>query len=152
MAPSNPFHDGKNWFYNRNSGEIKHASNYAEWLYMSSLGWMVRFKTKADAEKWAKANPPTNKNPFNPSNPTHPLNPGGGIVPEVPGSGVLTDVSGFLSALTQRNTWLRVGEGILGLLLIGIGVAALTKNTPIGSALRTGVKATPAGRITKALK
>jgi hypothetical protein len=68
------------------------------------------------------------------------------------GAGVLTDVSGFLSALTQRNTWLRVGEGVLGLLLVGIGIAAITRNTPIGSAIRTGISATPVGRVSKVLK
>lgn len=70
----------------------------------------------------------------------------------IPGSGVLTDVGGFLSALTQRNTWLRIGEGVLGLLLVGIGVAAITRGTPIGSAIRTGVKATPVGKVGKMLK
>jgi hypothetical protein len=52
----------------------------------------------------------------------------------LPGSGVLTDLPGFLSALTQRNTWLRVGEGFLGLILIGIGVFAITRSQPIGKA------------------
>lgn len=83
-------------------------------------------------------------------------NPKGvGSIPEsvaATAPGVLTDVSGFLSALTQRNTWLRVGEGILGLLLIGIGVAAVTRGTPIGSAIRAGVNKTAAGKITKVLK
>lgn len=72
-------------------------------------------------------------------------------LPSVPGIPGVSDVTGFLSALAQRNTWLRVGEGVLGLLLIGIGVAAITRNTPLGSAIRAGVKATPAGKVTKIL-
>ena len=66
---------------------------------------------------------------------------GGSIVPglnqavkDIPGAGSLTDLSGFLSALTQRNTWLRIGEGLLGLILIGIGIAAVTRSTPVGKA------------------
>ena len=62
------------------------------------------------------------------------------------------DITGFLSTLTNRNTWLRVGEAVLGLLLVGIGVAAITKGTAIGSAIRTGVKATPVGKVAKVLK
>lgn len=72
-------------------------------------------------------------------------------LPSLSGIPGVTDVTGFLSALAQRNTWLRVGEGVLGLLLIGIGVAAVTRNTPLGSAIRSGVKATPAGKVTKIL-
>lgn len=74
----------------------------------------------------------------------------------IPGAGTLTDVAGFVSALTQRNTWLRVGEGVLGLLLIGIGVAALTRGTAVGSAIRKGVKTgasvVPAGKVAKGIK
>lgn len=44
------------------------------------------------------------------------------------------DVAGFLSALVQRNTWVRIGEGVLGLILIGIGIAAVTRSQPLGKA------------------
>jgi len=40
--------------------------------------------------------------------------------------GALTDINGFLSRLTQRNTWIRVGEILLGVVLIAVGVARMT--------------------------
>lgn len=64
----------------------------------------------------------------------------------------LVAIEGFLSVLTNRNTWLRVGEGLLGILLVGVGVIAITRGTPVGSAVKKAVKATPAGRITKVVK
>jgi hypothetical protein len=63
------------------------------------------------------------------------------------------EIGEFFNALTQGNTWIRVGEGALGLLLLVVGVAAITRGTPIGSAIRTGAKAMPAGKaIGKVIK
>lgn len=59
---------------------------------------------------------------------------------DIPGVGALTNPLDWLKVLTDKNTWLRVGEALVGLLLIGIGVAAVTKGTPIGSAIRKGTK------------
>lgn len=38
----------------------------------------------------------------------------------------LGTLSGFLAALENKNTWLRVGEVALGLILIGVGIAKIT--------------------------
>lgn len=153
MAPNNPFTDGY-WAVDTITGEIKHVS-FLEWEVKYSLftGVWLPFNTKAEAQNYLKKHPPKKKK--SPADkviggivdPT-----GSGGIGSIPGVGTLTDINGFVSALTQRNTWLRIGEGILGLLLIGIGVAALTKGTPIGAAIRTGVQATPAGKVTKVLK
>lgn len=53
-------------------------------------------------------------------------------------------ILGFLGALTSGNTWLRVGEVVLGLLLVVAGVVKLA-----GPA---ALKATPVGRIAKAVR
>lgn len=53
------------------------------------------------------------------------------------------DITGFLSALTSPNTWLRVGEAVLGLALVLVGVAKL-----LGPSVMNVV---PAGRIAKAI-
>ena len=38
----------------------------------------------------------------------------------------LSQIGNFFGTLTQANTWERVGMGILGVMLIGVGVAKLT--------------------------
>jgi hypothetical protein len=53
-------------------------------------------------------------------------------------------ILGFLGALTSGNTWLRVGEVVLGLLLVVAGVVKLA-----GPA---ALSATPVGRIAKAVR
>jgi hypothetical protein len=53
-------------------------------------------------------------------------------------------ILGFLGAFTNANTWLRVGEVVLGLLLVVAGVVKL-----VGPA---ALSATPVGRIAKVLR
>jgi hypothetical protein len=53
-------------------------------------------------------------------------------------------VLGFLGAFTNANTWLRVGEVVLGLLLVVAGVVKLVGPGPL--------KATPVGRLAKAVR
>jgi hypothetical protein len=52
--------------------------------------------------------------------------------------------SGLIGALTSGNTWLRVGEVVLGLLLVVAGVVKL-----VGPA---ALNASPVGRVAKALR
>jgi hypothetical protein len=42
------------------------------------------------------------------------------------------DISGFLSALVNKNTWLRIGEGAIGIILLGIGVSIIAKSSSAG--------------------
>jgi hypothetical protein len=54
----------------------------------------------------------------------------------------LAGIAGVLSTLTSPNTWLRIGEGVLGIVLIAVGVVAITKSTNAGKAITsTAVKA-----------
>lgn len=54
------------------------------------------------------------------------IKPGGGVAVSNPVTGALTDVNSFLSRLTSANTWLRVGEFVLGALLILAGALKLS--------------------------
>jgi hypothetical protein len=56
-------------------------------------------------------------------------------------SGALT----FLGALTDPHTWLRIAEVILGLVLIGVGIAKLTNAVPI--ATKTAAQAAKIGAM-----
>lgn len=58
------------------------------------------------------------------------------------------EIGQFFNALSKPATWLRVAEAILGIGLLGLGIAAITKGTPIGSAIR----ATPVSKVSKLVK
>lgn len=47
------------------------------------------------------------------------------------GEGAVTTTEGFVNVLSNPNTWLRVGEVVLGLLLIAVGLARLTHAGPV---------------------
>lgn len=51
-----------------------------------------------------------------------------------------TQIAGLISAVTSRNFWIRLSEGIVGLLLVGIGIAALTKDTSASKYVGKAVK------------
>ncbi len=53
---------------------------------------------------------------------------------------VATGSSSPIAGLFQGNLWLRVGEVVLGLLLIAIGVAELTHAVPAATAIAGAVK------------
>lgn len=45
-------------------------------------------------------------------------------------------VAGFLSKINDRGTWIRLAEGMVGLLLILVSVAKLAEGTAIGTAIK----------------
>jgi hypothetical protein len=73
---------------------------------------------------------------------------GGGITPGAISAGEsagqstftgLAAVGDFFQRLTQASTWERVGEVVLGLLLIAVGVAHMTHAVPIATKLAGAV-------------
>ncbi len=71
--------------------------------------------------------------PFVEDNPTGiaaegptPFNRGAGAV-----ESTATAVPDFLSRLTSANLWIRVGEVVVGLILLGIGLNAMLKGKPL---------------------
>jgi hypothetical protein len=52
----------------------------------------------------------------------------------------LAAIGDFFSRLTQASTWLRIGEGILGLLLIAVGTARMTHAVPAAAQIAKAVK------------
>lgn len=155
MAPATPtavppnavalVRDGKDWLYNKHTGAIIHQTGVTKYLTLHNPANLVmdppwlQFATKAEAEAYKKAHPPTPQ-----------TGPAGGIANATTGAEnaganalpTLTDINGFVSALSQRQTWLRIGEGLLGLILIAVGVMAITKSSSVGqAATRTAGKA-----------
>jgi len=75
------------------------------------------------------------------------------LIPIIPGSGNITNpVSGitdgaketakFLDALMNPNTWVRLGEVVVGVILIAVGVSAMTKANPVAKGTKAAAKAT----------
>lgn len=42
------------------------------------------------------------------------------------------DLGGLISAIVNKNTWLRIGEGAIGIILLGIGISIVAKSTSAG--------------------
>lgn len=57
-------------------------------------------------------------------------------------TGATTGVADFLTRLEKPATWLRIAEGAVGLILLGIAVNALLHN-PAGKAARVAAKVRP---------
>lgn len=71
------------------------------------------------------------------TNPDGPLPDPGAATPGVgPVSGLgITSILDFLKLLTKPQTWLRVGEVVLGIVLVGVAVAKITENELISNAV-----------------
>lgn len=52
----------------------------------------------------------------------------------------LNDLNSFFSNLSNANTWLRVGEVVLGIVLIAVGLARMTNAVPIATSIAKAVK------------
>jgi hypothetical protein len=87
-------------------------------------GYATRLEAQAEANHYNSqgSHPPV---PLSPANP----NTGGGSNPlnavMAPFKG-LEAVGAFFNKLSEANTWLRIGEGLLGIVLIAVGLAKLT--------------------------
>jgi hypothetical protein len=85
------------------------------------------FSTKAEAEKAAKGYSGI-------------INKGG--VGSGGGTSSLGQIANFFSQLGQANTWIRVGEVVLGLILIAVGLAKITHAVPVATEIaKTASKA-----------
>jgi len=51
-------------------------------------------------------------------------------------------VGNFFNTLTQKNTWIRVGEVLAGLILLYVGLNALAQNTAVGNASQAATQHT----------
>jgi hypothetical protein len=65
-----------------------------------------------------------------------------GLVPNL--GGLISKASGFFDDLTNAHFWVRVGQVVLGLILIAVGVAELTHAVPIATKVAKTVGATAA--------
>jgi hypothetical protein len=90
------------------------------------------YATKAEAESWQSgANSAGNS----------PGSAAAGAANAIGNATGLTSVSNFLSSLSSRSMWIRIGEVLVGIALIIVGVDHLTSTTSaIGKAAHTVAK------------
>jgi hypothetical protein len=87
------------------------------------------YATKAAAQAAVKAGK-VNKGTSVGQNPNPGTTTGINLGNAIPG---LTDIANFFDRLGEANTWIRVGEVILGLVLIAAGIAKITHAVPIAT-------------------
>lgn len=85
---------------------------------MSWVYWKGPYATEAEAQ--AAQNPQASPNPQQAA--ARALKPV---------TGALTSVNDFLSRLTSANLWMRIGEVVAGLILLGIGLNAMLHGQPL---------------------
>lgn len=112
------------WYYNSNSGLVKEYNEVTMWPSLhAGTGWHGPFNTQADALKYYTDNKA--KNPGWKA-PTDSIKTG-------IGNTIDTGVEKVgLGGLTNENitSWfIRIGEVLLGIVLLGVGVAKLTGTT-----------------------
>jgi Na+/phosphate symporter len=56
-------------------------------------------------------------------------------------AGPVSGVNDFLTRLTEKSTWIRVGEVVLGLILIAVGLARITHAVPVATKIAKTVGA-----------
>jgi hypothetical protein len=102
-------------YYISVTGTIQQQTNPALALGLRAAGFMGPFATIAAA----KAALPGGKTLT-------------GLAASAPGEAA-SGVESLIKPFTQRALWVRIAEGVLGLLLIIVAVAELAKGTPVGA-------------------
>jgi hypothetical protein len=109
------------WYYNSKTGIINHQPRIAmETILHAGLGWHGPFDTEAAAVKYYNDNKATNPGWESPSN---------SVGERIQN---LAESANPLNAFSNANlqAWLiRIGEILLGIVLIGVGLAKLTGTT-----------------------
>lgn len=107
------------WYYNSDSGALNLQNDVVAWPELhAGLGWHGPFKTRQDAINYYNTNKASNPGW------KAPTSVAGALGNEAKGT-----VSGITDAIGKFNVggwFVRVGEILLGLVLIGVGVAKLT--------------------------
>jgi hypothetical protein len=119
----------KKWYYNSRSGVIGNYDPIQEWPALhAGTGWHGPFNTKQDALNYYEQNKAANPG-WKP--PTDSISQGASNLTSTLASGV---TSGLGLNNTEIQSWLiRIGEILLGIVLLGVGIAKLTGTTNVVS-------------------
>lgn len=108
------------WFVFAETGTIQRQTDPVLAAGLA-VAW-VGFSTEADAKAFAAGNTISK------------VKAGAGAA-----ENATTGVADFLSRLTSANLWMRIGEAVLGIVLIAIGLARITHAVPIATAIASKV-------------
>jgi hypothetical protein len=140
------------WWYNTESGKITDyggpVGDVEQFFQQFSgdvglgAGWhqlpILASDTLAQAQAYVKTTYPTGATPT-----TSDVTAEGQAVTQEAGASQLLpglqQVGSFFSALSQGNTWVRVAEGLLGIILIAVGLARLTHAVPVATKIAGAV-------------
>jgi hypothetical protein len=137
------------WFYDSYSGKLVHEDPPAPgyFAYMSELslglGWhelnvppdAPEAVAAAAAAKLGGAVPTTSNNPLSLGKTAA----GQAAVKAAAPVGGITAIGDFFGRLTERNTWIRIAEVALGIILIAVGLTRMTHAVPIATAIAAKV-------------
>lgn len=140
------------WYYNTESGQLTLGNNLenlgnnlfggAGWHELNIPGSATATAAAAEAKKeFPKGSAPTNAG----ITPARVAQVATGEAANAAGVGGgnplagLAQVGQFFSALSQGSTWIRVAEGILGIILLAVGVARITHAVPIATKIAGAV-------------
>jgi hypothetical protein len=136
------------WWYNTESGALTSAGTIQSFLQSFqgdigiSAGWhqlpVPATDTEAQAAAEAKKLYPTGTAPTT-STAQQVVQEAGqiaGTSQVIPG---LQQIGTFFGALAEGNTWIRVAEGLLGIILIAVGLARLTHAVPAATKIAGAV-------------
>jgi hypothetical protein len=130
------------WYYNTESGQLENTSQALAITAALGGGWhelnIPGSDTGVQAAAAARKEFPAGKTPS--YSPVTPGKVAAGVAAE---SGIsltgLSAIGDFFSRLTQAHTWERIAEALLGVILIAVGLAHMTKAVPIATAIAAKV-------------
>ena len=137
-------HPGSDYYVNGITNTIQRQANPLLAASLKATGWLGPY-TWTQAKAVANAGGVTVPVPGMPGSENVTVPTGSQLSKAIPNLGGVAAIGDFFNRLTQPNTWIRVGEVLAGLVLILVGLNALTKDTAVGrglqSAKRTAFKA-----------
>jgi hypothetical protein len=116
------------WYYNSDSGKIGQWEEFTVWPALhAGLGWHGPFNSKQEAQTYYNTNKSKNPGWKAPTESTlAQVGNASGATDAVTGA-----LGGGLSDDSIRSWLIRVGEILLGVVLVGVGVAKLTGATNV---------------------
>lgn len=125
--PSTPSHPAGCYYVNRVSGTIQRQCNPVAAMALGTLGFIGCDQLPAAGFNAC----PT----FAAAQALAGSSTGSGLVNSTVGflEAPFNAIGNFFSFLTDRGTWIRIGEGVLGLLLLVIGARVLIENEILNS-------------------
>ena len=126
------------WFYNSYSGSVVSEPAFGDTIQAHLPGWHGPFGTKQEALDFYSQNQAANPGWKAPTGlggaVTNAVKHDAGSVPGLTGLAAIGDC---FTKLGSANLWMRVGEVLAGLILLGIGVNALFHGQPLRAVTNT---------------